>query len=278
MNRRQMLLRSGAACLGTTVVGAAAPSQGTDNTPPPRRLLIFTRSVGYEHDVVRRCGQRFSLVESSLSEWASSAQIDVVCTKDGSVFDEDVDRFGAFAFFTAGDPTKPDAQGTRPMTLHGKRRLLDAVASGAGFLGFHSAADTFHSPGPRTRRQRQPDPYIAMLGGEYVAHGPQQDSVLSNTEPTFPGLQTWNHHETLREEFYTLKNFAPDLRVLLEQQTDGMSGHCYRRAPYPATWVRRHGRGRVFYTSLGHRPATWSDPRFAGLVLGGLRWAFDGVS
>ena len=60
---------------------------------------------------------------------------------------------------------------------------------------------------------------------------------------------------------------------MLVQQTAGMAGKMYDRPPYPSTWARRHGRGRVFYTSMGHRPDVWTDDTFVTLLLGGLAWA-----
>ena len=77
----------------------------------------------------------------------------MVCTKDGSVFDGDLDQWDAFAFYTTGDLTKPDRRKDSPMSPQGKQRLLDAIAAGKGFIGFHSATDTFHSPGPRDENQ-----------------------------------------------------------------------------------------------------------------------------
>jgi len=47
----------------------------------------------------------------------------------------------------------------------------------------------------------------------------------------------------------------------------------YQRPPYPVTWARREGDGRVFYTVLGHREDTWLNPLFQDILYGGLGWA-----
>ena len=52
-----------------------------------------------------------------------------------------------------------------------------------------------------------------------------------------------------------------------------MEGIEYQRPPYPATWARMHGQGRVFYTSMGHREDVWTNDTFVSLLLGGLGWA-----
>ena len=56
-----------------------------------------------------------------------------------------------------------------------------------------------------------------------------------------------------------------------------MKGDHYARPPYPATWARRHGKGRVFYTSMGHREEVWKEEKFLRLLLGGIAWALGEV-
>ncbi len=56
-----------------------------------------------------------------------------------------------------------------------------------------------------------------------------------------------------------------------------MKGDCYRRPDYPSTWARKHGKGRVLYTSLGHGEDVWTGAVFQSLVLGGLSWTFGNV-
>jgi hypothetical protein len=47
----------------------------------------------------------------------------------------------------------------------------------------------------------------------------------------------------------------------------------YTREPFPATWARRHDKGRVFFTSMGHREDVWENAIFQKLLLGGLNWS-----
>jgi type 1 glutamine amidotransferase len=75
------------------------------------------------------------------------------------------------------------------------------------------------------------------------------------------------------EEWYSLKNFADDLHVILVNETKDMHDKCYDRPPFPASWIRNYGKGRVFYTSMGHREDVWTRPEFQSLVVGGITWA-----
>jgi len=245
-----------------------------------KRVLYFTRSAGFEHSVVRRKGGQLSHSERLLTQWGKESGFEVVCTKDGTVFDKDLDQYDVIAFYTTGDLTRPNRRGTPPMSPAGKRRLLEAIKGGKGFIGFHAASDSFHSPGPRNQNQpiEQRDPYIRMLGGEFVTHGRQQEAALIITS-RFPGVRDWGMAESISffEEWYALKNFAPDLHVILVQDTSRMSGPMYQRPKYPCTWARLHGKGRVFYTSLGHREDIWTNPHFRSMVLGALAWAAGNV-
>ena len=108
-----------------------------------------------------------------------------------------------------------DTTGTRLTAYSGWEALLAAIRDGKGFLGVHSASDTFHSKGRRFETQQQPEPYVAMLGGEFLGHGSQQEAHVKVVDANFPGLQGLSDHLTLSEEWYSLKNFSKDNHVLL---------------------------------------------------------------
>jgi len=270
--------------LALSALAAACPRPSGRGGGAARRLLCFTKSSGFEHSVVkRRAGGALSLVERAVSALGERNGFEVTCTKDGGVFTPDGLRgFDAFFFYTTGDLTTPGTDGQPPMPAGGKDALLAAVRAGKGFVGVHSASDTFHTqpdPDDRSRRHvshgRGVDPYIAMLGGEFIAHGKPQAGVVEIVDARFPGMQGFRGQPAARfGEWYSLKDFAPDMHVLMVLDTTTMTGAEYERGPYPVAWARRHGRGRVFYSALGHFEAEWEDPAFLSSLLGGLRWAF----
>ena len=240
-------------------------------------MLFFTKSSGFEHPQVKRKNGGLAPAERTLIEIGKRHGFEVEASKDGRVFDGRLDRFDAFVFYTSGDLTKKGTDGQPPMSAAGKKALLDAIAGGKGFAGIHSTSDTFHSSGPRNKNQKTPDPFIAMLGGEFITHGPQHKAALRCVDPHFPGIKPVGRVFELHEEWYALKNFAPDLHVILVQETRGMRGAMYARPPYPNTWARNHGKGRVFYTAMGHRADVWANPLFQSILAGGVRWAMGHV-
>jgi type 1 glutamine amidotransferase len=277
MKRREMLLTTGLAALGLSAfpwTRAAAADKAK------RKLLMFTKSSSFEHSVAKRTDGELSHNERIMTELGRGHGFDVVCTKDGAAFDGDLDQYDAFFFYTTGDLTQSGTDKQPPMTAQGKQRLLAAVAAGKGFLASHCGSDTFHSAGPRREEQEKKDDYIAMLGGEFIRHGPQQKARQKVVDKNFPGFGQISPAAVVEGEFlindewYSLKNFADDMHVLLVMDTQGMKGEDYERPPYPSTWIRRHEKGRVFYTSMGHREDVWTNKDFQNMLLGGLAWAF----
>ncbi len=244
------------------------------NFAPKKRLLVFTRSAGFQHEVVKLKNDT-CLVHETMKNLGSKHDFEVECTKDGRIFEpETLAKFDAFLFYTTGDLTSEKCEdGTPPMSKSGKIAFLNAVAAGKGFIGSHCAADTFHSQGEARKNQPLPDvdPYIRMLGGEFISHGPEQPAKMVVTAKNFPGM-TGVEDFTLNEEWYSLKNHSKDLHVLMVQDTAGMKGVDYERPKYPATWARMHSKGRVFYTSMGHREDVWTNPLFHNVLVAAVNW------
>jgi len=278
-------------CLALGVLALGAIASAADVAPVRKRVLVFTKSSGFEHEAIKpvlkdgRPGYGFPV----LDELGRKLDIDFVFSKDGWRFTPQyLAQFDAFFFYTTGDLTvaksDPRGDGLPPMTPEGKAAFLAAIAGGKGFIGVHSATDTFHSGGHNEHGPERwindgaaADDFVQMIGGEFIRHGKQQVAKLTVADPKFPGLSAVPAGLALMEEWYSLKNFAPDMHVLLVQETAGMEGEEYQRPAYPSTWVRLHGKGRVFYSSLGHREDIWTNPVFQEILAGGLNWALGRV-
>jgi len=266
-----ILLLATLASFAALVSSAAAAEQKRP------RLLFYHRSAGFQHSVIQVKDGKPCYAEDVLRPICAEHGWELVSTKDGSIFTpENIALFDAFLFYTTGDLTSPQsADGSKPMSKEGKEAFLEAIQKGKGFVGFHCASDSFHSPGDSASNQpiEQRDDFIKMIGGEFVVHGSQQKTTMKVVDPKFPGAASLGAGFEKHEEWYSLKNFADDLHVILVNETENMRDDCYKRPPYPATWIRDHGQGRVFYTSMGHREDVWTSPEFQNLVVGGITWA-----
>jgi len=250
----------------------------------PLRVLYFTKSSAFEHSVIKRVDDQPSHSERVLTEIGAKHGIAFTFSKDGSLFTpEYLASFDVLMFYTSGNLLSAGTDGHPAMTPAGKQALLDAVAAGKGFVGLHSCSDTFHTGegpgGPPDRHHRfrnygdAADPFIKMLGGEFIRHGPQQTAHARVASPNFPGFESLGTELQWHEEWYSLKELAPDMHALLVLETSGMTGSDYQRPPFPIAWARRHGEGRVVYNALGHREDVWENPQFQSMLLGTLFWA-----
>ncbi|HLZ92176.1 MAG TPA: ThuA domain-containing protein [Candidatus Acidoferrum sp.] len=281
-NRREFLRSLTTAALAATSASLSLSKQ--DFSAQKKSLLVFTKSSGFEHEVVKRKDGKLSIAETAVTELGAKHGFDVTCSKDGRIFDsKDLHAYQGVFFFTTGDLTQSATDKNPPMSATGKQTLLSSIESGLGFVGCHAASDTFHTqPDPQDLSNRyiahgaQSDPYLRMLGGEFIIHGRdprlQTANVIIN-DPAFPGLQGVHSPVSFTEEWYSLKDFATDMHVIATVDTSMLKNECYQRRPYPVVWARINGKGRVFFNAMGDRPENWQNEFFLNLLAGGIRWS-----
>jgi uncharacterized protein len=257
-----------------------APITAADAAKARKRILFFTKSSGFEHSVISWKKGQPSWAEQQLLQMGEKQNWEFTFSKDGSLFSADyLKGFDAVLFYTTGDLTTPGTDGQPPMTAAGKQALIDYVRNGGAFAGTHSATDTFHTDneskkGPErfTNHGEKVDDYVKLIGAEFIKHGAQQKAKNTVINPKFPGMEKLGASFEMHEEWYSLKDFREDLHVLLLQDAPAMQGSDYQRPAYPSTWTRNEGKGRVFYTSMGHREDVWTNPLFQDVLSGGLAW------
>lgn len=248
---------------------------------PAHRLLFFTKSSGFEHEVISWKKGQPSFAEKVLLDLGTKNDWEFVFSKDGSLFSpEYLAGFDAVVFYTTGDLTTPGTDGQPAMTPAGKQALFDYVKGGKGFIGLHSASDSFHTaneskkgPDRYINHGKDADPYVCMLGGEFIIHGAQQVATNKVVNPKFPGFENVGDSFAFHEEWYSLKDFNPDIHALTVIDSPAIKGSMYERPPYPTTWAREEGKGRVYYTAMGHRDDVWTNPTFQNILVGAVRWA-----
>ncbi|MGA2095095.1 MAG: ThuA domain-containing protein [Candidatus Acidiferrum sp.] len=271
----------------SAIAGAGLLVSRPTSAAKKKSVLLFTKSSGFEHQVIKVVNGQPSIVESAIRPMAEKYNFDLTASKDGRIFDsKEFLDYSALVFFTTGDLTTEGGDKNPAMSAAGKQAFLDAIHDGKlGFVGIHAATDTFHTqPDTPDLSSRyvaygeKSDPYIRLIGGEFIIHGQQKDPRLQTTnviidDPKFPGLEGVTSPVSLMDEWYSMKDFAPDLHVICTLDTSTMSGNAYKRAPYPVVWARMHGSGKVFYTAIGDRTENWQNQFHLNLLAGGIRWA-----
>ncbi|MFM2033153.1 MAG: hypothetical protein RLZZ297_1918, partial [Chloroflexota bacterium] len=141
--------------------------------------------------------------------------------------------------------------------------LLAAIASGVGYSGWHGGmADAF----------RNNTEYQFMVGGQWVAHpGNIIDytvQIKANTDPIMAGLNDFSMHS---EQYFM--HTDPGNEVLATTTFDGTHCEWIKGTVMPVVWKRRWGKGRVFYSSLGHVARDFTVPEARAITERGLLWA-----
>ncbi|HEV8267068.1 MAG TPA: ThuA domain-containing protein [Thermoanaerobaculia bacterium] len=240
------------------VLLALPPASSGRDQPAEKHLLVVTHAAGFRHDSI-------PTAEATLDAIAKgSGLFDVTFCRTA----EDVKRMlvpaflggfdGVFFANTTGDLGIPDLGA-----------FLDWVADGHAFLGAHSASDTYHSAGGDRR-------FVEMLGAEFDRHGSESQVAVRVEDPKHPAVASLASPYGVFDEIY---EFTDDPRgrveVLLSLDRHPNDGHAEAGRPgdFPLSWTKPHGRGRVFYTALGHRGDVWESASFRSHLLGAIRWS-----
>jgi len=260
---------------------AAVWISGNAASAASKKILFFTKSSGFEHSVISWKNGQPSHAEKILLDLGKQNDWAFTFSKDGSKFAPDyLAQFDAVFFYTSGNLCEPGTDKQPAMTPAGKQALFDYVRGGKGFIGTHACSDSFHTDNESKKGADRyvnhgpdADPYVRFLGGEFIKHGAQQIATNAVTDPKFPGFEKLGLSFAFLEEWYSLKDFSPDIHVLTVIEAPAMKGVEYKRPPYPITWARNEGKGRVWYTAMGHREDVWTNPIFQQVLGGGVKWA-----
>jgi uncharacterized protein len=234
------------------IIVAAVLSTGTWASDTPR-VLYLTHSAGFKHGVLPTS-------EEVMREIAKrSGAFEVTVTQDCSLISASSLRdYAAVIFFTTGE---------LPMDEGQKKALIDFVRSGRGFVGIHSATDTFY---------KWPE-YLELVGGYFDGHPWHQEITVRVEDRTHPATHLPATF-AIKDEIYQFRDWSRDrVRVLLSLDPASVDltkkGVKRTDKDFALAWTREFGKGRMFYTALGHEPALWRDPRYQEHLIGGIRWA-----
>lgn len=258
-----------AALTGVMLGGAwrEAPAESEDAL----RVLYLSKSSGFQHSVVMRHDGAPSHSELALEALAGEMGFTLTSTKDASQINpERLQDFDVVIFYTTGDLTQPGTDEHPPMPENGVDALLDWIRAGGGFVGIHSASDSFHGA------EGEVTPFIEMVGGEFLTHGRQFVGTLRAVNPEHPSMEGVPDEWTFLEEWYIFKNLNAEkmhVLALLEPGEEREKQPMYDLPDYPIIWCRAYGDGRVYYNALGHREDVWDHEHFRQMLRSAIRWA-----
>jgi type 1 glutamine amidotransferase len=241
-------------------------SQPAAQGPKPakkKKLLCIGQVKGFQHDSVShglamlwKLGQ-----ESGIYDTYIRTDCQLITKKKLTGNAKNLDFFDAVVFFTTGELDMDDSQ---------KADLLAFIRDdGKGFVGVHTAPDTFY---------KWPE-WGDMVGGYFDGHPWntfQAPIIVEDRNNPITGH--FPREITVLDEIYQVRDFSRSkVRVLMrldETKLDMTKKNIKREdKDFAVTWIRNYGKGRVFYSSLGHTFEAWDRPDVQKMYLEAVKWA-----
>jgi type 1 glutamine amidotransferase len=256
-----MKLRSAAVLLLAALIGYA---QSPQQQPRKRRVLAVgdTSTRTYQHasishalSTIEKLGRESGLYDTTIR---TDTQL---LTKKRVPGIRNLDDFDAIFFYSIGEPA---------MTPEQKADLLAFLRDdGKGFVAAHTGNNDFFDWAE----------YTDLIGGRFDDHPWELfDAPVMVEDPAFPAMKAFPPHFTINDEIYQAKDFSRDrVRVLarLDPNQLDLGNKRVHRADkdFAVAWARSYGKGRVFYSSFGHRPEVWDRKEVQTMYLEALKWS-----
>lgn len=269
------------------------------------KLLVITESKGFVHGVVKRpAPDKFCIVEEALTKLGKdTGDFEAVCSQDSrkAITAENLKQYDAVFFYTTGDLPWSETQ---------KADLLNYVKSGKGFTGSHCATDTFYGWTPygdmiggyfdghpwhtkvNVVVEDRTNPATKHLGESFeitdelyqfrTPYNRDKLRVLMRIDPKWAKEKRLDELKQIASRKAALEVKAESLaKEGKTAEAEKAKSDAAKLKPgvhredddHALAWVRDYGKGRVFYTALGHRPEVWKDKRFLDHVRGGMQYA-----
>ena len=230
--------------------------------PKKKRVLCIGESKGYQHDSISDGMATIWKIGKDTGLWETYIRTDseLITKKKMTANAKNLDYFDAVFFYTTGELPMDDEQ---------KAALLSFVKDdGKGFIGTHSATDTFY---------KWPE-YGDMIGGYFNSHPWHQEVGVKVEDRGFPATEHFPAEFKITDEIYQFKDWSRDkVHVLMSIDTgtvDLTKKDVHRTdKDFAVAWTKNYGKGRVFYCSLGHRPEVWARPDIRKMWTEAVKWA-----
>jgi type 1 glutamine amidotransferase len=253
--------------LAISLILGAALSLTLSAQPTKKKILAIGAVAGFQHDsvshslaTIEQIGRRSGVYDTYIR---TDTQL-ITKQKIAAGNAKNLDYFDAVVFYTTGELDLSPQQ---------KKDLLAFVHDdGKGFIGVHSATDTFYE---------WPE-YGDMVGGYFKDHpwGVFEAPVVVE-DPNFPGMQDFARQFVFNDEMYQERNFSRDkAHVIARLDASKLDLSNPKVMPehradkdFPIIWAKTYGKGRVYYNTLGHREETWDRPDVQKMYLEAIKWA-----
>jgi type 1 glutamine amidotransferase len=249
---------------GQPAAGQPRPQGSQSLGPYKKRILVIGASNGFQHDSIPDAMATVWKLGKENGMWDTYIRTDyqLITRKPVPANGKNLGFFDAIVF----------ANSTGEMTLdeEQKKDLLSFVKEdGKGFVGIHAALDANY---------KWPE-YAELIGGWFDQHPWNTfDAPIVLEDPSFPAVKHFPARFMRRDEIYQAKQWSRDkVNVLLRLDETKLN---YENNPrvhrddrdFAVAWSKMYGKGRVFYSTLGHTNEAWVDPDIQQMYGEAIKW------
>ena len=253
-----------------------APSEPTVKNVSKKKVLVFSKATGFDHWTIPHNAEMLKILGTK------SGAFEVHIAYDIESFDKkNLKKYDAVVFNNCNpsgpkrdlfwdllqkNSNLPDNE-IAVLAEQYETNLLDYVAKGGGLMILHGAITV----------QNNSKKFSEMTGGSFDYHPKQQEMHVKEVDPKHPLVQAFNGNGlTHVDEPYFFNNayFDYNFRPLLYIEIDkleGMRKEVDEKVNY-VSWIKRHGKGRVFYSSPSHNAQSLDHPELLQFFLDGLQY------
>lgn len=229
-----------------------------------RHVLVIGETKGFEHDSVSAAMVAIYQMGKQSGLWDTVLRTDteLLTKKDLGNNAKNLNYFDAIVFAsTTGELAMDEGQ---------RADMLSFIRDdGKGFIGIHAALDTNYT---------WPE-YGEMIGGWFDEHPWMTfNAPIVNEDPEFPAVRHLPRNFVKYDEIYQPKTWSRDkVHVLLSLDSTKLDYTNNPRVHRPdrdfaVAWNKMYGKGRVFYSTLGHTEESWQDADIQKMYFEAIKW------
>ncbi|MBD3631094.1 ThuA domain-containing protein [Cyclobacterium sp.] len=247
-----------------------------------KKIMVFSQHTGFYHWIIPHNNEMLKILAKK------TGAFEITIARDIDSFDaKNLKQYDA-VILNNSNPSGPDRDlfadllkqnsslnenKIAELSAKYENNLMDYVAKGGGLMIMHGAITV----------QNNSEKFSAMVGGSFDYHPKQQEMNLKEVDPDHALVQAFSGNGfTHVDEPYFFKNayFDYNFRPLLYIEADKLEG---KRAEVShntiyVAWIKKHGKGRVFYSSPSHNAQSMDNPELLQFFLDGMQYVVGDLS
>jgi len=260
---------------------AALPDTAPAKPKKPRKVLVLAKAAGFVHSSIPLAAKTVEAIGTKTGAWTTTISYD-----SAVITEENLKQYDAIVLDSTTGHFLDDPN-DKTVTEARRKAFLDFVRNGKGIAGIHAASDAYHVEGRGVANVGTWPEYNKLIGGWFKFHWNNGQLIHTKIDdPKSPLTKMFGGKEfEIRDETYTFPQDSfsrTNVHVLTSVNYDKMSDADKAKEPaadkrtdgdYALSYIRREGKGRVFYEAHGHDEKIYAIKPMLEHLLAGIQYA-----